>query len=247
MLACALVANVDDVLTLDRVRVRTALSLWPGRPGNLRGGIGGTKAVDVALTGARPGLVVTRAKAFAAQPRGGRAKVVPVDVAIPAERRKVRRVARRREATAGPQLEDARVVIAGGRGLGERANFAVLDELAQTLGNAAVGATRPVVDAGWAPFSIQIGQTGKTVKPDVYFAVGISGAAQHIVGMKGATRVVAINNDPNAPIFQIADLGVVGDAVATVRALIAELAPVPRRERVPAEETDDRVVEPQVD
>ena len=94
------------------------------------------------------------------------------------------------------------------------------------IGNAAVGATRPVVDAGWAPFSIQIGQTGKTVKPDVYIAVGISGAAQHVVGMKGAGRVVAINNDPNAPIFQVSDLGVVGDSVDVVKAVIAELAAV---------------------
>ncbi len=226
MLGSALVANVDDVVAVDRVRIRTALSLWPGRPGNLRGGLGGTKVVEVALADPRPRLAVTRAKAFRAQPSGGRARVVPVDVSIPDECRRVRRVERHDETGTGPQLEDAKVVVAGGRGLGDPENFGLLEELARMIGNAAVGATRPVVDAGWAPFSIQIGQTGKTVKPDVYIAVGISGAAQHVVGMKGAGRVVAINNDPNAPIFQVSDLGVVGDSVDVVKAVIAELAAV---------------------
>ncbi len=223
MLGSTLVANVDDVVSVDRVRVRTALSLWPGRPGNLRGGIGGTKVVDVSLAGERPALVVTRAKAFQARPAGGTARVVAVELAIPDERKRVRVVSRHDETGAGSQLDGAKVVVAGGRGLGEPATFALLEELARAIGDAAVGATRPVVDAGWAPFTMQIGQTGKTVRPDVYIAVGISGAAQHVVGMKRSAYVIAINNDPDAPIFRISDLGVVADSVEFVRALIAEL------------------------
>ncbi|HZD78905.1 MAG TPA: electron transfer flavoprotein subunit alpha/FixB family protein [Actinomycetota bacterium] len=184
---------------------------------------GGTAVVDVALEGPAPHLVLVRPKSFPAEPSGGTAQVVPVDLQIPDELRRARRIERHVEAAAGPRLEQAKVVIAGGRGLQDPSNFAILEELASLLGDSAVGATRAVVDAGWVPYSYQIGQTGKTVKPEVYLAVGVSGATQHVVGMKGSKRIVAINKDPDAPIFKLADLGVVGDALAVLPELIQEL------------------------
>jgi electron transfer flavoprotein alpha subunit len=110
----------------------------------------------------------------------------------------------------GPSIEDADVIVAGGRGLGEPEKFSLAEGLASALGGA-VAATRAVVDAGWYPYSAQVGQTGKTVSPKLYVALGISGAIQHKVGMQGAGTIVAINKDPNAPIFEYSDLGVVGD------------------------------------
>jgi electron transfer flavoprotein alpha subunit len=114
------------------------------------------------------------------------------------------------EEQVGPSIEDADIIVAGGRGLGEPEKFALVEELAKALGGA-VAATRAVVDAGWYPYSTQVGQTGKTVSPRLYVACGISGAIQHKVGMQGSGTIVAINKDPNAPIFDYCDLGVVGD------------------------------------
>lgn len=218
----SLVADVDDLLATDRVRVSVALSLWPGRPGNLQGGVGGTKHVEVTLD-KPPGLVVIRSGAFAAEPCGGSATVVEVAAQVPDSRLRVRRV-RRHEEDGGERLEDARVVVAGGRGMGGSEHFALLEDLASRIGNAAVGATRPVVDAGWVPYAQQIGRTGKTVRPRVYIAVGISGASQHVTGVRGAHTIVAVNSDPAAPIFHLADLGIVGDSVTVLRGVIDRLA-----------------------
>jgi electron transfer flavoprotein alpha subunit len=183
---------------------------------------GGTTIVDVQLE-SRPKIVLVRPKSFVAEPSGGTAEVAPVDVSIPEDLKKATRVERHEEQASGPKLDEAPVVISGGRGLGDPSNFELLEGLASAIGNAAVGATRAVVDAGWVPYAMQIGQTGITVKPSVYIAFGISGATQHMVGMKGARRIVAINKDEEAPIFQIADLGVVGDALKVLPALIDEI------------------------
>ena len=204
-----LMGNAIDLSSPDRARTQIA---------------GGSLFVDVELGGPAPHLILVRPKSFAAEPSGRPpATVVPVEVEIPDALRGARRTERHEEAASGPKLEEAKVVISGGRGLQEAANFALLDQLAAALGNAAVGASRAVVDAGWVPYNMQVGQTGKTVKPDVYIAVGISGALQHVVGMKGAKRIVAINKDPDAPIFRLADLGVVGDALQVLPALIDEV------------------------
>lgn len=184
---------------------------------------GGTQVARARFTADGPGIVVVRAKSFAAEPSGGApATVVAAPVGELGATGTARITASHVEEREGPKLEEAPVVVSGGRGLGEAGRYALVEEAARLL-NGAAGASRAIVDAGWVPYSHQVGQTGKTVKPTVYIACGISGATQHMVGMKGSKNIVAINKDPDAPIFQIADLGIVGDVTTVLPSLIEAL------------------------
>ncbi len=204
------VANGLDVAADAKVSVQSSI-------------FGATQDVTTAFESRKPAIALIRPKSFAAESGGGGpAKVEPVTSAIADQHRAVRVVDRRAESSSGPKLEEAPVVISGGRGLGDPKNFELLEQLASLIGGA-VGASRAVVDAGWVPYSMQVGQTGKTVKPSVYIACGISGAMQHTVGMKGAKAIVAINRDGDAPIFKLVDLGVVGDALKILPQVIEEI------------------------
>lgn len=169
---------------------------------------------------AKPAIVLLRPKSFEASESGGEAEVVEVAATIGEGSKRARILETKVEAGDKVKLEDAKVVVSGGRGLGGPENFHYVEELADALGGAA-GASRAIVDAGWVPYALQVGQTGKTVRPGVYIAAGISGAMQHTVGMKGAKVIVAINKDRDAPILKMADLGVVGDVLKILPRLTA--------------------------
>jgi electron transfer flavoprotein alpha subunit len=169
-----------------------------------------SQIADVQYVG-KPGIIIGRLNAFDAVERnGGSAEVVDVDVELSPWSTKATMVTRGEQRGADVNIEDADYLVAGGRGLGKAENFELCEDLAKALGGA-VAATRAVVDAGWFPYAGQIGQTGKTVAPKLYLAAGISGAIQHKVGMQSSENIVAINKDPNAPIFEFCDLGIVGD------------------------------------
>jgi len=180
---------------------------------------GGSKVASMRANG-KPAIVLVRPKSFEASESGGTAELKQLDASVADASKRAHIAERVAEASEKVKLEDARIVISGGRGMGGPQNFPLLEDLASALG-AAVGASRAVVDAGWVPYSMQVGQTGKSVRPGVYIAVGISGAMQHTVGMKTSKVIIAINKDAEAPIMKMADLGVVGDALKIVPALTA--------------------------
>jgi electron transfer flavoprotein alpha subunit len=157
-----------------------------------------------------PGIIIGRLNAFDPEETGGTAEVEDVQVELSEWSTKAKMVTRGEQRGADVNIEDANILVGGGRGLGKKENFELAEQLADSLGGA-VAATRAVVDAGWYPYAAQIGQTGKTVAPNLYLALGISGAIQHKVGMQNSEAILAINKDQNAPIFEFSDLGVVGD------------------------------------
>ena len=169
-----------------------------------------------------PYIVLARPKSFVAESMGGAAPQVE-KLELPEAGATEAKIAESHvEEREGPQLGDASIIVSGGRGLGSPEAYELVEKLGKQL-KAATGATRAIVDAGWVPYAKQVGQTGKTVKPDVYIACGISGAMQHLVGMKDSKTIIAINKDADAPIFSIADLGVVGDVHKVLPKLIEAL------------------------
>jgi electron transfer flavoprotein alpha subunit len=203
--AAALAARLDAGLNWDLTDVVSD----DGRLVGKRPALQDSVYVDVGWKG-EPRIALFRPGSFDPAATGGQAEVEDVPVELEDFSTSARMVEQAHEKSEGPSIEDAEIVVAGGRGLGGPENFTLVEELAKALGGA-VGATRAVVDAGWYPYSTQVGQTGKTVSPKLYIACGISGAIQHKVGMQGSGVIVAINKDANAPIFEFSDLGVVGD------------------------------------
>jgi electron transfer flavoprotein alpha subunit len=202
--------NVDVAVDGDSVSVTTPI-------------FGGNTLVTTTFTGSGPFLATFRPKSFAAESAGGgAAEVVAAPVPDLGAAGGATVTATHVEETTGPKLDEADIVVAGGRGLGEAGNYEMVETLAKLL-KGAPGASRAIVDAGWVPYSYQVGQTGKVVKPSVYIAAGISGATQHMVGMKGSKNIIAINKDKEAPIFGIADLGIVGDVHKVLPKLIEAL------------------------
>ena len=169
-----------------------------------------------------PYIVLARPKSFVAEAVGGGSPEVEKLDLPEADAADARIVESHVEEREGPQLGDASIIVSGGRGLGSPEAYELVEKLGKQL-KAATGATRAIVDAGWVPYAKQVGQTGKTVKPDIYIACGISGAMQHLVGMKDSKTIIAINKDADAPIFSIADLGVVGDVHKVLPKLIEAL------------------------
>jgi electron transfer flavoprotein alpha subunit len=183
---------------------------------------GGGITVQSKVTKGTP-LIVIRPNAIPAVPSSGDAEIVPVEVTV-SDGAKGARITERVEQERGarPELTEASIVVSGGRGMGNAENFVVVERLADALG-AAVGASRAAVDAGWYPHAFQVGQTGKTVSPQLYIAAGISGAIQHRAGMQTSKTIMVINKDPEAPIFELADFGVVGDLFNVVPQLTEEV------------------------
>jgi electron transfer flavoprotein alpha subunit len=184
-----------------------------------RSALGDTVLVDAGWTAA-PRLGLVRSGSFEPAESGGEASVEDAAVELEDFSSRAAMIEQAHEEQTGPAIEDADILVSGGRGLGSPEAFSILEELAKALGGA-VASTRAVVDSGWYPYATQVGQTGKTVSPKLYIGAGISGAIQHKVGMQSSQVIVSINKDPNAPIFDFSDLGVVGDLHQIVPQLTA--------------------------
>ena len=205
-IGAGLTARLNAGVTMEVTEVRAD----DGRLVAVRPVLQDSAVVEVGYVG-EPGVIIGRLNAFDAVESGeAPAEVVDVDVQLEEHSTRAVMVRRGEQRGADVNIEDAEILVAGGRGLGKAEGFRLCEELAKELGGA-VAATRAVVDAGWYPYAAQIGQTGKTVAPKLYLAAGISGAIQHKVGMQSSENILAINKEPNAPIFEFSDLGVVGD------------------------------------
>jgi electron transfer flavoprotein alpha subunit len=182
---------------------------------------GGKLITEAAFADGR-GIITVRPNSVTAEPATSSGTVEAATVSGESTQPAVPIVDRLEAETMAARIDDARIIVAGGRGVGGPQGFGLLEQLAEALGGA-VGATRAAVDSGWIPYSQQIGQTGKIVKPQLYLAMGISGAIQHKVGMQTASTIIAVNRDPDAPIADFADMIVIGDLVEVGTALLAEL------------------------
>ncbi|MEW8959558.1 MAG: electron transfer flavoprotein subunit alpha/FixB family protein [Moorella sp. (in: firmicutes)] len=206
-----------------------------------RPAFGGNVMATILCRRHRPQMATVRPRVMPMPSRreGHRGELVRVDVTFDADEARAEVIEIITEKNKAVYLDRAEIIVAGGRGVGAMENFALLEELAGVLGGT-LAASRAAVEAGWLPPEYQVGQTGTTVRPKIYFAVGISGAIQHLVGMQGADVIVAVNNDPDAPIFKIATYGIVGDFREVVPALTAEfrrrLDPAPGPGRAPGAE-----------
>jgi electron transfer flavoprotein alpha subunit len=199
----------------------TAVKGAPDGPVATHSVFGGKLITESALTDGK-GIITVRPNSVTAEPAGATGQVEAASVNGELQQPSVPIVDRLDAETKAAQIDDARIIVAGGRGVGGPDGFGLIRDLADALGGA-VGATRAAVDSGWIPYSQQIGQTGKIVKPQLYLAMGISGAIQHKVGMQTASTIIAVNRDPDAPIADFADMIVIGDLVEVGNALLAEL------------------------